>query len=115
MPKQNGTSGSISYMSYSAGSLVLKGPPLGEAVVEFWNRLLKDRNSLYKRTRTFGLVTLLRALLGRLDSKALCQRIETLTGARVRLVPLSDGQAAVDVDKPADLILAEELLAQRSP
>ncbi|GBR10102.1 nucleotidyltransferase family protein [Gluconobacter frateurii] len=104
----------LSDMSFSGCNLFWMGTPRAEAVVELWKRLQKDRKRPLKMARTLGFGTLLRALLGRLDSNALCQRIETLTGARVRLIPLSDGQAAVDVDKPADLTLAEELLAQRS-
>ena len=101
-------------MSFSGCNLFWMGTPQAAEVVELWKRLQKDRKRPLKMARTLGFGTLLRALTGRLDSTALCRRIEVLTGAKIRLVPLSDGQAAVDVDKPSDLTLAEQLLAQRS-
>jgi hypothetical protein len=36
-------------------------------------------------------------------------RIYALTSAQAELVPLSDGRAAVDVDKEADILLAQQL------
>ena len=58
---------------------------------------------------TVGLGILLRAVMGRLSSQALYARIYRLTSVHAQLVPLSDGRAAVDVDKEADIILAQKL------
>ncbi|NVN42152.1 hypothetical protein HUK82_16525, partial [Ameyamaea chiangmaiensis] len=62
--------------------------------------------------RLLGPGILLRALCRRMTRPALYRRIGRLTGAQARLVSLTDGRACVDIDKPADLSLAEALLAR---
>ena len=101
----------LSDMQFSGCNLFWLGTSESKAVVELWQRLQQNRKRPLKMALTLGVGTLLKALFGKLDSKGLCDRIEYLTGARVRLIPLSDGRAAVDVDKPSDLKLAEKLLA----
>ncbi|EHH69450.1 nucleotidyltransferase family protein [Gluconobacter morbifer] len=104
----------LSDMQFSGCNLFWMGTPKARNVVELWKQLQQNRKHPLKMALTLGVSTLIRALLGRLDSRALYQRIEHLTDARVRLVPLADGEAAVDVDKPADLELSERLLARRT-
>ncbi|GBR52971.1 hypothetical protein AA106555_1107 [Neokomagataea thailandica NBRC 106555] len=101
----------LSDMHFSGCNLFWLGSPKAQNVITLWNRLQQDRKKPLRMARTLGWSVLLRALFRKLDSYTLCKRIETLTGAKVRLVPLSDGCAAVDVDKPVDLTLVEALLS----
>jgi hypothetical protein len=50
-------------------------------------------------------------LAGRLDLDDACERISRGAGAAIRAVRLEEAAAAIDVDKPADLALAEKILA----
>ncbi|GBR69369.1 nucleotidyltransferase family protein [Gluconobacter kanchanaburiensis] len=102
----------LSDMSFSGCNLFLVNTPDGRNVIALWKRLQQNRKRPLRMALTLGLGTLLRAATHTLDSSALYRRIRTLTGANVRLVTLSDGRAAVDVDKPSDLTLAEKILAQ---
>ncbi|GBR45400.1 nucleotidyltransferase family protein [Neokomagataea thailandica] len=101
----------LSDITFSGCNLFWLGSPKAHDVITLWKRLQQDRKKPLRMARTLGLGILLRALFRRLDSATLCKRIEALTGARIRFIPLSDGHAAVDVDKPADLTLVEQILA----
>jgi CTP:molybdopterin cytidylyltransferase MocA len=57
-----------------------------------------------------GAGTLLRFLLGRLTLDAAMRQLSARSGARVRPVLLPHGEAAIDVDKPEDLVVVEGLL-----
>jgi CTP:molybdopterin cytidylyltransferase MocA len=56
---------------------------------------------------------LLRFLLGALSLEAAMRRLSRIIGATVCAVEMPFAEAAIDVDKPADLTLAERILAQR--
>ena len=51
---------------------------------------------------------------GRLTLEAALARISALAGARAGAVVLPVAEAAVDVDKPEDLVLVESILRQRA-
>jgi hypothetical protein len=48
-----------------------------------------------------------------LSLEAACLRLSGIVGATVRVVEMPFAEAAIDVDKPADLALAEQILGQR--
>ncbi|GAJ28550.1 nucleotidyltransferase family protein [Acidomonas methanolica] len=99
-------------MRFSGCNLFLFATPASRDVVRLWQRLERERKKPWRMAAILGPTILLRAVTGTLTSTALCRHIERLTGARVRLVPMSDGKAAVDVDKPADLTLVERILSE---
>lgn len=98
-------------MEFSGCNLFLLRTDKARAVITLWQTLERDRKHPLRMARTLGIGILLRALCKRLTSKALIDRIEALTGAKVALLTIEDGRAAVDVDKPQDLALVEMLLA----
>jgi hypothetical protein len=61
--------------------------------------------------RRLGLSYALRYRLGWLSLPQALARLGRLAGARLAPVLLTDGRAAIDVDKPADLLLVRELVA----
>jgi hypothetical protein len=70
------------------------------------------RKQPVKMLRLLGLGYALRYRLGWLSLSAALGRLGALAGGvRVAAVELPFGRAAIDVDKPADLLLAEALLA----
>ncbi|MDG6094255.1 NTP transferase domain-containing protein [Acetobacter sp. AN02] len=104
-------------MTFSGCNLFLFRTPASAGAVRLWQTIEAERKHplrmawlLTVRLRGPGL--LLRWLTGRLTAAAFCGYIERYTGASVRFVPLADGRACVDVDKPADLELTERLLAE---
>lgn len=102
----------LSDMHFSGCNLFWMASPQSKAVVTLWQRLQHYRKKPFRMAMILGLSIILRTLTRTLSSKRLEQRIHTLTGARIRLIPLSDGRAAVDVDKPEDATLVEQLLQQ---
>jgi len=83
-------------------------------VVAFWKQLERDRKKPWKMLRHLGALTLLRFALGRLSLTAALERLGRVAGARVAAVDMPFAEAAIDVDKPGDLTLAEAIL-RRSP
>ena len=79
--------------------------------VEAWRRLEGYRKTPWRIAAALGPSVLLRYALGRLSVDALFARLSRLAGARVAPVLLPQAHAAVDVDKPSDLALAEAVLA----
>ncbi|AOX20108.1 nucleotidyltransferase family protein [Kozakia baliensis] len=97
-------------LQFSGCNLFWLGTIKARRVVELWQKLERDRKKPWRMAATLGWGILLRAVTGRLTRDALYRRIEKLTGAKVLLIELSDGRAAVDVDKPSDLALVEKIL-----
>jgi hypothetical protein len=58
-----------------------------------------------------GIGFALRHAFGRLRLDDALARLGQLGGARVAVVELTDGRAAIDVDKPDDLELVRQLMA----
>jgi len=88
--------------------------PRGRAAVDFFRRIERHRKHPVRIARELGLVTLLKFILRRLALGDAMERLSNLCGARMGAVLLPFGEAAIDVDKPDDLAVAERLL-QRDP
>lgn len=100
--------------AWSGANLFLMRPPAARSVAEFWRRAEQDRKRPWRLVRHFGASTLAAFLLRRLDLEAALGRVSRVVGARVVAVPLPFAEAAIDVDRPADLALAERVLAARA-
>ncbi len=83
--------------------------PAGRDAMAFWRRVESHRKNPYRVARELGVMTLIRYVMGRLRLDQAMQRLSDRCGARVQAVVLEDGTAAIDVDKPDDLLLAERL------
>lgn len=90
-------------IKFSGCNLFMFERPVSARIVELWRVIEKLRKQPIRIALKLGLLTMLRALTGRLDQKELFKRLYQLTSAHVRLIPLEDGRAAVDVDKTKDL------------
>jgi GTP:adenosylcobinamide-phosphate guanylyltransferase len=89
--------------------------PAGHNAVRFWQQVENERKHPARIARAFGLLTLLRYVLGRLTMEQAMNRVSELCGARVAVAVLTHGEAAVDVDKPEDLEIAEALARRFDP
>lgn len=81
-------------------------------VIDFWQQLETERKQPLRMMRRLGFGFALRYRCGWLQlNQALAQLGRRAGGARLGVVDLADGRAAIDVDKPADLELVRTLLA----
>lgn len=100
--------------AYTGANLFWLGSAKVRTAIELWRSVEQDRKKGWRLLAAFGPVVLLGALL---RLRTLDQTLASL-GQRLKLtiraVELGDPLAAVDVDKPADLRLAEALLAERA-
>jgi GTP:adenosylcobinamide-phosphate guanylyltransferase len=79
-------------------------------VLRFWQGAEQDRKKPWRIAWRFGPLTALRILMARSGPEAVFAMLSRRLGARVSPVILPFAEAAVDVDKPADLILVREIL-----
>jgi len=100
--------------AFSGCNLFLLAEAEGAArAAAFWRRAEAERKRPLAMARLLGLLTLLRFALGRLTLRAGLDALERRCGARLHAVEMPFAEAAVDVDKPADLALAEAALHRR--
>lgn len=88
--------------------------PEARRVVAFWRRLEDHRKQPLTMAALLGPAVVLQYLLRRLTLDDAARHISRRTGARAAIVPIPYPEAAVDVDKPEDLPVAERVLAERS-
>jgi len=99
---------------WSGANLFWFSSPAALPVIEAWASVEQDRKKGWKLIAKFGVGLLLRALTRTITIHDAVARAGRGLGARVRIVGLSDPLAAVDVDKLADLDLAEAVLEGRA-
>lgn len=99
---------------YSGANLFALTRPAAASAVAFWRRVEADRKKPWRIARAFGWGSLLAYLLGRLTLEQAMRRVSRVMGCEARAVPLPFAEAAIDVDKPADLELVESILTRRA-
>ncbi len=97
--------------AYSGCNLFLLRTPASLGIVRFWQELEAERKRPLSLLRRLGPGYVLRYRFGWLGLGQALAQLGRLAGARLAPVVLCDGRAAIDVDKPADLILVRELVA----
>lgn len=85
----------------------------GLKAVAFWRRVERDRKRPWRIFRAFGLWPLVLYALGRLSAADAMRRASDILGVSVGALDLPFAEAAIDVDKPADLALVERILEAR--
>jgi len=100
-------------VGYSGCNLFLVTRPAGLNAIRFWQRAERDRKRPWRIARRFGPLALLWLVLRRPGVEAAFAFLSRRIGVRVAPVLLPFAEAAIDVDKPADLALVERILARR--
>ncbi len=85
----------------------------GLALLERWQYLEQARKRPWRLVAAFGPLALLRFALGRLSLDAAFTVVSARLGLTVKPVIMPFAEAAIDVDKPADKELAEQILKAR--
>ncbi len=98
---------------FSGCNLFLLQTPAAAGVLQLWRELEALRKSPPKMMLRLGVSYALRYKLGSLRLAEALARLGELSGARVGMVELADGAAAIDVDKAEDLDLVRRMLAAR--
>ncbi|GAB3663726.1 nucleotidyltransferase family protein [Ramlibacter alkalitolerans] len=97
---------------FSGCNLFLLARPQAAGAVALWRELEAARKEPLRLMQRLGWSFALRYRFGRLSSTAAVARLGAMAGnARVALVAMRDGRAAIDVDKPADLDLVRALVS----
>jgi GTP:adenosylcobinamide-phosphate guanylyltransferase len=98
---------------YSGANLFALMTPASRLGTVFWARAEKDRKRTLRLLSYLGPGTFLRAVTRTISLEAAAERAGRKAGIRLKAVTLPFADAAIDVDKPADLELAERILAAR--
>lgn len=96
---------------YSGCNLFLLQRPAASGAVDFWQRMEAERRRPFRMMLRLGIGFALRYRFGRLRLDDALARLSELARARVAIVEMADGRAAIDIDKPEDLELARRLMA----
>lgn len=104
----------LSDLSFSGANLFWFKTDAAEPLLLFWRALEAKRKNPMAMASSIGISTLVLYAAGLMTSKRLFRAIAARTGVETRLVPLPQAEAAIDVDKPEDLILARRVFAERT-
>lgn len=95
---------------FSGCNLFLLRTPAARGIVALWQQLEADRKRPLSMLKRLGFLYALRYRCGWLRLEQALQRLGSMANANARAVILSDGRAAIDVDKVADLELVRKLV-----
>jgi GTP:adenosylcobinamide-phosphate guanylyltransferase len=95
---------------YSGCNLFLLRTADALRIVQLWQSLEAARKRPMTLLRRLGFLQVLRYRLGLLSLPQALDRLGRIAGAGLRHAVLTDGRAAIDVDKPADLDLVRQLV-----
>jgi GTP:adenosylcobinamide-phosphate guanylyltransferase len=96
---------------YSGANLFALTGQKARAALTFWARAERDRKKALKLLLFFGPLIFLRALTRTISLDGAADHVARNLGLAVKAVRLPFGDAAIDVDKPSDLELVEQILA----
>jgi GTP:adenosylcobinamide-phosphate guanylyltransferase len=98
---------------YSGANLFGFLTPEAKRAAEFWVRAEASRKRPWRLALAFGPRALIAFWRRRFDLDAALEQISRVIGARVQAVRMPFAEAAIDVDRAADLELATRILAER--
>ena len=83
-------------------------------LLDFWGRIERDRKKGLKIIAAFGPALLLAVVLRLITIHQGVARAGLRFGLKAKVVPMSEGEACIDADKPADVELIERIFAARN-
>lgn len=95
---------------YSGCNLFYFSAPAGIGIARLWREFEAQRKHPIQMIRRLGPGFALAYLMKLLTLDAALKRLGTLAGARLGVIEMPFGLAAVDVDKPSDLDLVRDLI-----
>lgn len=98
---------------WSGANLFALNSDAARGALNLWTEAERDRKKAWKLFLHFGPWLALRALTRTIGLATALRIAGKRLGLNAKLVPLADAETAIDVDKPSDHALAEEILARR--
>jgi GTP:adenosylcobinamide-phosphate guanylyltransferase len=99
---------------WSGANLFALNGPAARRAIDLWVEAEKDRKTAWKLFLHFGPWLAFRALTRTITLEQALAKAGERLGIRVRLVPLANAEAAIDVDKPSDHALVEDIFRRRT-
>lgn len=99
---------------YCGCNLFLARTPRVAEIAGYWRRLEAHRKSPMKLIWNVGPLAAMKVALGLMSVEDAFAHLSRKAGGTIKAVELPVAEAAIDVDKPADLELAERILAARA-
>jgi GTP:adenosylcobinamide-phosphate guanylyltransferase len=99
---------------YSGANLFLLRTAAALRGIDFWRRIERDRKAPWRLARAFGPVLMVAYLLRLATLAQAMALVSRQMGIRVAAVVMPTAEAAIDVDRPADLDLVESILGRRN-
>ena len=100
--------------AYTGANLFSLSTPKSAAAIELWRSVEQDRKKGWRIVALLGPIVLIGTALRLLTIRSVLRRLGRRLGLIVKAVRLRNPLAGVDVDKPADHTLVEEILAGRA-
>ncbi|HEX4737957.1 MAG TPA: nucleotidyltransferase family protein [Allosphingosinicella sp.] len=100
---------------YSGANLFALANARAVAALDLWTGIERDRKKAWRLLAFLGPSILTGALTRTLTLQGAATRIGRKLGLSAKAVVLPYAEAAIDVDKPADLALVERILAELQP
>ena len=97
--------------AWSGCNLFLLNTPKADVAIETWKAVEAERKQPWKIAARLGAGTLASYLAGRLTLAEAIARLGRKVGVEAAVVAARDGLAAVDVDKPGDLVQVRQIVA----
>jgi len=98
---------------FSGCNLFLARSPNVARIAAFWQRMEAHRKRPLRLIWEVGPIAMIKVLLGVMDAEEAFAYLSHKAGAIIRYVELPVAEAAIDVDKPADLELVQRILTSR--
>jgi len=99
---------------YSGANLFYFGNPKARQILEYWAEVEQDRKKGWKILTIFGPWLLFLAVTRMLSIDRLASRVGKKLGLNIKIVPMRQAEACIDVDKDSDLEMAEQIIAGRA-
>jgi GTP:adenosylcobinamide-phosphate guanylyltransferase len=100
--------------AYSGANLFAFRDPKVASALTLWRGVEKDRKKALKLLWKIGPTIFWNAVLGRKTIDETLRKISRRVGVVIRAVEPANPLAAIDVDKPSDLEMVEQILAKRA-
>ena len=98
---------------YSGANLFYFGSPKARQILGYWAEVEQERKKGWKILTIFGPWLLFLALTRMLSIDQLAARVGKKLGLNIKIVPMAQAEACIDVDKDSDLVMAEQIIADR--
>lgn len=98
---------------WSGANLFYLGGQQVQPLLDFWSSIEQDRKKGLRIIGAFGPLLLLASVLRLITIHDGVARAGRRLGVTARVVPMAAAEACIDADKPADIALIEQILAER--